>query len=55
MGVRMLAIYGLPVGMLASGVLIASIGFSGTILLYCGVGAIVTVGIGWRWRESIKA
>ncbi len=54
MGARMLAIYGLPLGMLAAGVLIASAGFSGTILLYSGVGAIVTVGIGWRWRESIR-
>ncbi|MFH1604660.1 MAG: MFS transporter, partial [Pseudomonadota bacterium] len=53
MGVRMLAIYGLPLGMLASGVLIASIGFSGTILLYCSVGATVTLGISLRWRKSL--
>lgn len=53
MGARMLAIYGLPLGMLAAGVLIASIGFSGTILLYCSVGATVTLGIALRWRKSL--
>ena len=53
MGVRMLAIYGLPLGLLAAGVLIASVGFAGTIWLYCGVGAVATVGIALRWRESL--
>lgn len=54
MGVRMLAIYGLPLGILAAGVLIASIGFYRTMLLYSFVGSIVTLAIALRWRTSIR-
>ena len=54
MGVRMLAVYGLPLGLLASGVMIACVGFVGTVALYCSVGAIATVAIGLRWRASIR-
>jgi hypothetical protein len=54
MGVRMLAIYGLPLGILAAGVLIASIGFYKTMLLYSFVGSIITLAIALRWRTSIR-
>ena len=53
MGVRMLAIYGLPMGLLLTGVLIPRIGFSSTALLYCGGGLFATVWIGWHWRASL--
>ncbi|MDA0241490.1 MAG: MFS transporter, partial [Proteobacteria bacterium] len=53
MGVRMLAVYGLPIGLLASGFLIASFGFLGTVLTYCCVGIVLTVLIAYRWRDSI--
>ena len=50
MGVRMLAIYGLPIGLLTSGVLIPWIGFRVTASLYCvaGLGLIAVIGIWWR-------
>ena len=53
MGVRMLAVYGLPVGLLASGVLIDSIGFPAAILASCVIGAAITAWIGYRWRGHI--
>lgn len=53
MGVRMLAVYGLPVGLMASGFLIDSFGFIGTVWAYCGVGIGMTLLIAYRWRDSI--
>ena len=38
MGVRMLAIYGMPVGLLSAGVLIDAIGFGATATLYASLG-----------------
>ena len=43
-GVRMLAIYSLPLGLLAAGVLIERIGFSATATLYASVGPGVHAG-----------
>ena len=51
MGVRMLAVYGLPVGLLAGGVLIDSAGFPGTLAIYCASGILITALIGYRWRR----
>ena len=53
MGVRMLAIWGLPLGLLAAGPLIPLIGYAATTLLYCGVGLIATLAIGYRWRHAL--
>jgi len=53
MGVRMLAVYGLPVGLLASGVVIGWLGYAGTVVLYCAVGIAATALVGWRWRQNI--
>jgi MFS family permease len=53
MGVRMLAIYGLPIGLLAAGMLIPRIGFHATASLYCLVGLACMALIGLRWREVI--
>jgi len=53
MGVRMLAIYGVPIGLLAAGALIDRIGFLATTSLYCLVGIAVTVLIGLRWRAAL--
>jgi MFS family permease len=53
MGVRMLAVYGLPLGLIASGILIEHIGYPLTITASTAVGLIVTVLIGIRWRTSI--
>ena len=38
MGIRMLAVYGLPIGLLISGPLVARIGYPATATLYCVVG-----------------
>jgi MFS family permease len=53
MGVRMLAIYGLPVGMLAAGALVEHIGYVATTLLYAVVGLIFTAVIVIRWRADL--
>lgn len=53
MGVRMLAIYGLPVGLLAAGVLIPWIGFAATATAYCVFGLVATLGIALYWRSAV--
>lgn len=53
MGLRMLAIYGLPVGLLVAGPLIARIGYRETTCLYAAVGVIFLVAIGLRWRDHL--
>lgn len=53
MGVRMLAVYGLPIGLIASGQLVDRIGYHGMIALYCGFGALVTVAIALLWRKAL--
>jgi predicted MFS family arabinose efflux permease len=53
MGVRMLAVYGLPVGLLVSGLLIEQVGYRLTITLAAASGLLATVVIGLRWRASI--
>lgn len=53
MGLRMLMIYGLPVGLMAAGPLITRLGYHGTVLLYCSSGIAMTAYVAWRWREHI--
>ena len=53
MGVRMLAIYGVPIGLLIAGALIDHIGFAPTASLYCIVGATLTLLIALRWRAHL--
>jgi MFS family permease len=53
MGVRMLAIYSLPVGLLVSGGLIGWIGFQATASLFAVVGLVFTILIAVRWRASL--
>jgi predicted MFS family arabinose efflux permease len=53
MGVRMLAIYGLPLGLMASGVLIQWFGFVATATTYCVVGLVVTAAIALWWKDAI--
>jgi hypothetical protein len=53
MGVRMLAIWGLPLGLVAAGPLIEWIGYAATTLLYNGLGLAATIAIGWYWREAL--
>jgi len=53
MGVRMMAIYSLPLGLLAAGPLIAAIGFRGTASLYATIGLVFVLLIALRWRAAL--
>ena len=53
MGVRMLAIYSLPVGLLAAGALIEWMGFAATATLYAVIGLAFTMVIAVRWRADL--
>ncbi|MBL8314198.1 MAG: MFS transporter [Rubrivivax sp.] len=53
MGVRMMAIYTLPLGLLAAGALIPVIGFRGLVGLYVGLGLLMTACITWVWRREL--
>ncbi len=51
MGIRMLAVYGLPVGLLIAGPLVDRFGYPAVASLYVAVGLTFTVAIVWRWRR----
>src|SRR5712664_3048717 len=53
MGVRTLAVYGLPLGLMASGALIERIGYPLTISVSAAVGLLFTLLIGIKWRASM--
>jgi len=53
MGVRMLAIWGLPLGLLAAGPMIARFGYATTTFVYAGLGLAATLAIAWRWRDAL--
>ena len=53
MGLRMLAIWGLPLGLLAAGPLIAHLGYSASTVIYGGLGLAATLAIGYYWRQAL--
>ena len=53
MGIRILAIWGLPLGLLAAGPVIAHFGYSATTLIYGGLGLAATMAIGYCWRGAL--
>jgi len=53
MGVRVLAVYGVPLGLLGSGFLIETFGFIPFIWIYAGVGIFFTALIGIKWRKAL--
>jgi len=53
MGVRMLAIYGMPVGLLGAGVLIGRIGYLPTAMLFCVGGIFLTALIAAVWWRDL--
>ncbi|MDA0703292.1 MAG: MFS transporter [Proteobacteria bacterium] len=53
MGVRMLAVYGLPMGLLAMGQGIEAVGFTATVWICALIGAGMTILAAWRWRAAI--
>lgn len=53
MGMRMLAIWGLPIGLLASGPLVENIGYVATAWVYSTLGLILTLAIALYWRNAL--
>jgi predicted MFS family arabinose efflux permease len=53
MGVRQLMIYGVPIGLLLAGPLIASHGYITTVTLYCAVSLVLTALIAFYWRGHL--
>ena len=53
MGIRVLGIWGLPLGLVASGPVIAHAGYSACTVLYAGMGLIATFAIAYRWRGAL--
>ena len=53
MGLRMLAIYGLPLGLMGAGALIGRIGFIAATTLLCSTGLLLTLVIATRWRADL--
>ena len=55
MGVRMLAIYTLPLGLLLSGPVVAAVGFRGLVVLYVSFGLTLLASIALAWRRELLA
>ena len=55
MGMRTLAVYGLPIGLLGTGPLIDTLGFPATATLYGLAGTLATLAVLVRWREHLWA
>ncbi len=53
MGMRMLAVLGLPVGLLVAGPLISAVGFAATVTLYAILGLALTLAIALTWRAAL--
>ena len=53
MGIRMLMIYGVPIGLLTAGPLIGRFGYPATVTLYCVIGLVFTALIALRWRTDL--
>ena len=53
MGVRMLAVYGMGIGLLMSGPLVEHLGFAATGSLYSVLGIVFTVLIAFHWRDHL--
>ena len=53
MGMRILAVWGLALGLLLVGPVIARMGFSATTLMYAILGLAATAAIAWRWRGAL--
>jgi predicted MFS family arabinose efflux permease len=53
MGIRQLAVWGLPLGLVASGPMIERFGYSTTNFIYAGLGLAAMLAIGYRWRHSL--
>lgn len=55
MGVRMLGVYGLPVGLVAAGYLVKTVGFAPTLSLFGALGIAGAILVAQRWRRALWA
>ena len=53
MGMRVLAVWGLPLGLLASGPIIAGLGYTACTVIYAGLGVAATLAIGYGSRQAL--
>ena len=53
MGMRVLAVWGLPLGLLASGPIIAGLGYTACTVIYTSIGVAATIAIGYRTRAAL--
>ena len=53
MGIRTLAIYGVPIGLLIAGPLVANYGYRFTASIYCLFGLMMTVLIAIHWHAHL--
>ena len=53
MGVRMMAVYGLPLGLMVSGYLIEHLGYGWSVMLYGAIGLILSALVILKWRSHI--
>ena len=53
MGVRSLAIYSLPWGLMAAGFLVEQYGYTPTVVIYCVIGVVFTAFIGFKYRDVL--
>ncbi len=52
-GIRMLMIYGVPIGLLIAGPLIGRFGYPATATFYCAIGLVFILVIAVRWRAHL--
>ena len=53
LGVRMLAVYGLAIGLPLAGVLIDAVGYAGTAWVFVAIAIAATSAIGLKWRRAL--
>ena len=53
LGVRMLAVYGLAMGLPLAGVLIDAVGYAGTAWVFVAIAIAATAAIGLKWRRAL--
>lgn len=53
LGVRMLAVYGLAMGLPLAGVLIDAVGYAGTAWVFVAIAIATTAAIGLKWRRAL--
>jgi hypothetical protein len=53
MGMRTLAVWGLPLGLVLAGPSIEHVGYAATTFVYAGLGLAATIAIGYAWRRAL--